>query len=66
ELDRIEEAVSGRGLDPETEESLKDLLVAQQKNRVVRTADGWRECPSCGGIYDGRTCPYCGLPYVTS
>lgn len=62
EMEDIDSAVSGRGLEGETKESLRSLLISQQKNRKVRLNAGWTECPNCGGVYDGKNCPYCGLP----
>ncbi|MFP4136091.1 MAG: DciA family protein [Candidatus Acetothermia bacterium] len=60
EKDRIDNAVSETGLNPQTRESLKRLLVTQKKKRKVRIENGWNECPSCGGVYPGGKCPYCG------
>lgn len=61
ELQEISNAVCDRGLNQEAKDSLKSLLITQLKSRKVRIEDGWKECPNCGGIYDGTRCPYCGI-----
>ncbi len=61
ELEEIDRAVEKAGLADSTRESLKSLLITQQKKRKVRLESGWSECPSCGGIFPGDSCPYCGL-----
>ncbi len=58
---KIEEAIEKTDLDRDTAASLKELLVTQQKKRKVRLENGWNECPSCGGVYPGDVCPYCGF-----
>ncbi len=66
ELGRIEEALSETELDEETRKSLRELLITQKKKRKVRLENGWKECPSCGGIYPGDGCPYCGFKSESS
>lgn len=61
EREKIEKAIERTDLERETAGSLKKLLVTQQKERKVRLENGWNECPSCGGIYPGHVCPYCGF-----
>ncbi len=61
EYEKIEAALEKTDLDRETAASLKELLVTQQKKRKVRLENGWNECPSCGGVYPGEVCPYCGF-----
>lgn len=61
EYEKIEAAIEKTDLDRDTAASLKELLVTQQKKRKVRLENGWNECPSCGGIYPGEVCPYCGF-----
>lgn len=61
EQERIDNAVSREGLERETRISLKNLLLTQQKKRKLRLKNGWKECPSCGGIFPEDKCSYCGF-----
>lgn len=61
ERERIDNAVSQEELDRETRISLKNLLLTQQKKRKLRLKNGWKECPSCGGIFPEDKCTYCGF-----
>lgn len=66
ELRKIDRALSETELDEETLESLRNLLITQKKKRKVRLENGWNECSSCGGIYPGDKCPYCGFKSESS
>ncbi|MBS3740228.1 DUF721 domain-containing protein [Candidatus Bipolaricaulota bacterium] len=61
EQERIDNAVSREGLERKTRISLKNLLLTQQKKRKLRLENGWKECPSCGGIFPEDKCSYCGF-----
>lgn len=66
ELERIEEALSETKLVEETKESLRKLLITQEKKRKIRLDSGWKECPACGGVCPGNKCPYCGFAPLDS
>lgn len=63
ELKKIDSAVAEADLGSATGDSLRQLLITQQKKRKIRLANGWKECPACGGVFSDQRCPYCGFPH---
>lgn len=61
EFERIEEALTDTNLDEPVKQSLKSLLVTQQKKRKARLKEGWHECPTCGGVFPDYKCSHCGF-----
>ncbi|MFB6214742.1 MAG: DUF721 domain-containing protein [Candidatus Bipolaricaulia bacterium] len=61
EREKIEEAVADTDLDAPARQSLKSLLVTQQKKRKARLKEGWHECPACGGVFPDYKCSHCGF-----
>lgn len=61
EKETIANSVSQEGLDRETRSSLQNLILTQQKKRKILLEKGWRECPSCDGVFPDDKCPYCGF-----
>lgn len=61
EREKIEEALADTDLDEPAKQSLKSLLVTQQKKRKARLKEGWHECPACGGVFPDYSCSHCGF-----
>ncbi len=63
EIEKIDGAVDDSGLEGPARESLRRLLLTQQRKRKQRLESGWNECPACGGVFPDKRCPYCGFPF---
>lgn len=59
EREQLQDLLRGLDLDSDLRSQLERLMVAQKKLEKARMSHGWKKCPKCGGLYEGKVCLHC-------